>query len=36
VIAQAIDGRVIVADPLAFDLKNNLLRQAEAIKQAAR
>jgi zinc transport system substrate-binding protein len=36
VIAQAIDGHVIVADPLSFDLKDNLLRQAEAIKQAAR
>jgi len=34
VIAKAIDGRVVVADPLALDLSENLLGQARAFKAA--
>jgi zinc transport system substrate-binding protein len=36
VIAEAIGGRVVLADDLAADLPDNLLRQAQAFKSAAR
>jgi zinc transport system substrate-binding protein len=36
VIADAIGGRVIMADDLAADLPDNLLRQAQAFKSATR
>ncbi|MFZ1983141.1 MAG: zinc ABC transporter substrate-binding protein [Desulfatitalea sp.] len=36
VIAEAIGGRVVLADDLAADLPDNLLRQAQAFKSAVR
>lgn len=36
VVAEAIGGQVVLADDLAADLPDNLLRQAQAFKSAAR